>query len=104
MMTFNNDMTADVQAPQPRWEYISRKLLEVLGIAFALWLLWPDWRFLPLLFWAGVTHTVISQVLWWTRHPFTFWGTRGRGGLLGDTLYHGWIAMMPFVVAAALVS
>jgi hypothetical protein len=104
-MTFRDEMTADVGAPQPRWEYLGRKLLEVMGIAFALLLASAaPGRWVLLLLIAGAAHTLLSQLLWWSRHPIDWWGNRGRGGVLGDTLYHGWIAFTPWMVAREFVA
>jgi hypothetical protein len=94
-MSFRDRMFAPA-VTIPHWEYLAYKPLEVMGLVFLLHLAFATgWLEATLL--AMVVHTAIGQVKWWTSHPFSWWGDRGRGGLLGDVFYHAWIGALPFV-------
>lgn len=98
---FAQRMTADVGQYQPRWLYLLYKPLEVLGLTLGVHVL-TGTHWLAATAWACGIHTLIGAVRWWTRHPVDAWGIKGRGGVLGDTVYHAWIGAGPFLVLFAM--
>jgi hypothetical protein len=101
-MSLIERMVAPSGADEPHWVYLLRKTLDTWGIALGLRMLFAV-SLMAGAHWANLIYVAIGQVKWWTTHPFSWWGTKGRGGLLGDVLYHGWIGAFPSIVLMALL-